>query len=161
VGEELADVVDDDDHVVRVASRSEIRAHNLLHRGVFVVCRDQGGRVYVHRRTPTKDIYPSTYDVTVGGLVIAGESYESAAKRELMEELSIEPPLRYVDRYLFEAPGLRFFGAVFETVCDGTVTPDPAEIAWGGFLFVDEIRTKLDEWPFAAGVREFFERYIG
>ena len=36
-----------------------------------------------------KDVYPSYYDVAVGGVVGAGESYDDGAQRELAEELGI------------------------------------------------------------------------
>lgn len=56
--DELADVVDEDDRVVGRAGRSEIRARNLLHRGVAILCRNSRGEIYVHRRTDTKDVFP-------------------------------------------------------------------------------------------------------
>ena len=38
--------------------RSRMRAENLRHAATAVVVRDPLGRVYVHRRTDTKDVYP-------------------------------------------------------------------------------------------------------
>jgi isopentenyldiphosphate isomerase len=83
--------VDERDEVVGTAPRGEIRAGNLLHRGVAILVQNPTGDVYVHRRTPTKDLFPGMYDMVVGGMVAAGESYEEAARRELSEELGVEP----------------------------------------------------------------------
>ena len=47
------------------------------------------GRIFVHRRTPTKLVFPSLYDMFVGGVVGAGESYDDAALREAEEELGV------------------------------------------------------------------------
>src|SRR5262245_30054790 len=102
--EELVDVVDTDDRVVRRVSRAEMRRDNLLHRAVYLLVWNGRDELFVHRRTPTKDVYPGYYDVTVGGVVGAGESYDEAARRELAEEVGIADAvltplfaLRYAD----------------------------------------------------------------
>jgi RimJ/RimL family protein N-acetyltransferase len=51
--------------------------------GAFV--RDDMNRVYVHRRTPDRRVYPGVWDV-VGGHLDAGEAPEQALARELEEE---------------------------------------------------------------------------
>src|SRR4051794_41342881 len=50
-----------------------MRAQNLRHAATGVVVRDPYGRIYVHRRTATKDVYPAHWDFTAGGGVLAGE----------------------------------------------------------------------------------------
>ena len=103
--DELVDVVDEDDRVLRRATRAEMRRANLLHRAVYILVRSSRGELFVHRRTTTKDVYPGYWDVTVGGVVGAGEDYDIAARRELAEEIGvacddIEPlfAVRYEDR---------------------------------------------------------------
>src|SRR4029450_8207738 len=86
-GDELMDVVDDLDRVVGRATRREVRRRRLLHRFSSVLCRDEAGRIYVHRRADDKDVYPGMYDMTAGGVLAAGETYLEAARRELAEEL--------------------------------------------------------------------------
>jgi hypothetical protein len=44
-----------------------MRVENLLHAATAVVVRDGAGRVYVHRRTPIKDVYPGRRDFASGG----------------------------------------------------------------------------------------------
>jgi len=70
-GDELMDVVDDQDRVVGQATRREVRRRRLLHRFASVLCRDPAGRIYVHRRTDDKDVYPGMYDMTAGGVLAA------------------------------------------------------------------------------------------
>lgn len=74
--------------VTGAAPRSLVRARNLPHAATAVLLRDGGGRVYVHRRTDTKDVYPGMHDVWAGGVVPAGEDPDAAA-RELTEELGV------------------------------------------------------------------------
>ena len=71
------------------APRSVVRRDNLRHAATAVVVRDPYGRVYVHRRTDTKDVYPGLLDFCCGGVVQAGEDPAAAARRELAEELGV------------------------------------------------------------------------
>lgn len=87
--DEILDIVDENDEVVGQAPRGEATARGLRHRCVFIEARDAEGRLFVHRRTPTKLVFPSHYDMFVGGVVGAGESYDEAALREAEEELGV------------------------------------------------------------------------
>src|SRR5262245_22724401 len=91
-GDELVDLVDGENKVIGWTTRREIRAKNLLHLGVGILCRNSRGEIYVHRRTITKDVFPGMYDMFVGGVVGKGESYPDAARREILEELGIKGP---------------------------------------------------------------------
>jgi len=86
---ELVDVVDEEDRVLRVATRAEVRAQRLRHRSVFVAVQHPDGRLLVHRRSDAKDLWPGRWDVAVGGVVGAGERYDDAAVRELAEEIGV------------------------------------------------------------------------
>ena len=86
---EWVDVVDADDRVVRTVPRSEMRRDRLRHRAVFVAVLDGTGRVLVHRRSESKDVWPGWLDIAVGGVVTSGETYEQAVRRELAEEIGV------------------------------------------------------------------------
>ena len=88
-GEELVDIVDEQDQVIQTVPRRVMRSERLRHRAVFIAILDGEGRLLVHRRSPLKDVWPSWCDIAVGGVVGAGESYQDAAYRELAEEVGI------------------------------------------------------------------------
>lgn len=48
------------------------------------------GRLLVHRRSDLKDLWPGRWDLAVGGVVAAGETYDEAARREVAEEIGID-----------------------------------------------------------------------
>ncbi len=52
-----------------------------------VVIHPQTGCILLQKRRPDKDIQPGKWDTAVGGHLDAGESFETAARRELAEEL--------------------------------------------------------------------------
>src|SRR3954466_10046349 len=102
-GGELVDVIDEAGRTVAVVPRREMRARRLPHRCVYVLVFNARGELFIHLRTPTKDVNPSRWDVTVGGVRAAGEDFDEGARREAAEELgvAVEPerlfPFRYED----------------------------------------------------------------
>ena len=88
-GDELVDIVDADDQVIATVPRREMRARRLRHRAVYALIQASDGRVLVHQRSHTKDIRPGAWDMAVGGVVGAGESYDEAIVRELAEEIGV------------------------------------------------------------------------
>ncbi|SDM87159.1 NUDIX hydrolase [Streptomyces wuyuanensis] len=169
--EEILDIVDENDEVVGRAPRGEAYARGLRHRAVFVLARDAGGRVFVHRRTPTKLVFPSLYDMFVGGVVGAGESYDDAALREAEEELGVFGLPRPVPlfKFLYEAPAPAHAGgpepvwhtwwsAVYEVRCELPVRPQAEEVAWHRFLSESELEARLTEWEWVPDGLAAYER---
>ncbi|MFI8514389.1 NUDIX hydrolase [Streptomyces sp. NPDC085460] len=156
VRDEVLDVVDEQDRVIGQAPRGEVYARGLIHRCTFIRVRDAEGRIFVHRRTPSKLVFPSLYDLFVGGVVGAGESYDDAALREAEEELGVSglPRPDFLFRFLYDSGGVagKWWSAVYEVRCDLPVRPQPEEVAWHAFLTEDELRARL---PGAAGAWEW------
>ena len=158
--EELVDLIDRDDRVIGRKTRRTVRAENLLHRGVGILCTNAAGKIYVHKRTTTKDVFPGMYDMFVGGVVTAGESYEEAAKRELAEELGIAGPTpEYLFHHLYWGPRNRSLVAVYSVEWNGPIRHQASEISWGQFCSLEEITNKLEEWSFVPDGLEIFQAY--
>ncbi|MFF5976286.1 NUDIX hydrolase [Streptomyces sp. NPDC012769] len=160
--DELIDVVDEDDRVTGQLPRGEVYARGLIHRCAFIQVRDAQGRVFVHRRTPTKLVYPSLYDMFVGGVVGAGESYDDAALREAEEELGVSGLPRPVPllKFLYDSGGVagKWWSAVYEVRCDLPVDPQVEEVAWHAFLPEEELAARLDEWEWVPDGLAAYER---
>ncbi|MFF8832820.1 NUDIX domain-containing protein [Streptomyces sp. NPDC015131] len=160
--EEILDVVDENDEVVGRLPRGEVYARGLRHRCVFVLARDAEDRVFVHRRTASKLVFPSRYDMFVGGVVGAGESYDEAALREAEEELGVRGLPRPVPlfRFLYEDGGGRgsWWSAVYEVRCELPVEPQAEEVAWGAFLPEAEVVARLGDWAWVPDGLAAYER---
>ncbi len=147
--EELVDLIDEQDRVIGWARRRRVRALNLLHRGVGIVCRNSAGAVYVHRRTRTKDVFPGVYDMFVGGVVGSGESPDAAAAREIAEELGIVGPRpERIGQYLYLGPLNRSLVTLFRVTYDGEIRHQEEEIDWGTWMRDEELDTLIAEQPF-------------
>ncbi|TQE38049.1 NUDIX domain-containing protein [Streptomyces ipomoeae] len=162
--DEILDIVDENDQVIGQAPRGEVYARGMRHRVVFVLVRDGEGRIFVHRRTPTKLVFPSLYDLFVGGVVGAGESYDAAALREAEEELGVSGLPRPVPLFKFlydDGAGGSWWSAVYEVRCEVAVEPQVEEVDWYGFLSEAEVERRLGEWEWAPDGRAAWERLRG
>ena len=160
--EELVDVIDADDRVVRTVTRAEMRASNLRHRTTFVLVRSPRGEVYVHRRTETKDVYPGLHDVFFGGVVSAGETFDEAAARELAEEagiVGVSLRFRFLADYRDDRSDQRC--AVYDVEWDGSIVLQKEEVAWGDWVDLDRAIAMLDEVPFVPDGAVMFHRWLG
>jgi isopentenyldiphosphate isomerase len=161
--QELVDVIDESGRVVAVVTRSEMRSRRLPHRCVYILVFDSSGRLFLHQRSPTKDIYPSYWDVCVGGVLSSGESFDDGAGRESREELGVdlelEPlfPFRYADdRSVVQAHAYR-------AIHDGPFTLQREEIVSGRFVAGREFAELLAKVPFCPDGLEVwaaFQRHI-
>ncbi len=89
MADELIEIVNDNDEVVRTMFRSEAARLNLLNfRAIYIWLVNSKGQLYVPIRARHKKLYPGGYDFSVAGQVSVGESYEDALRREVMEELN-------------------------------------------------------------------------
>ncbi|MCC5475052.1 NUDIX hydrolase [Streptomyces barringtoniae] len=159
--DEILDIVDEHDRVIAQYPRGEAYARKLRHRCVFVQARDAAGRLFVHRRTATKLVFPALYDMFVGGVVGAGESYDEAALREAEEELGVTglPRPAYLFKFLYDdGAGKSWWSAVYEVRCELPVRPQAEEVQWHDFLPEEEVERRLGDWEWVPDGLAAYER---
>jgi isopentenyldiphosphate isomerase len=139
---ELIDLIDDEGRTIGVVTRQEMRARRLPHRSTYVLVFDRQGRMFVHLRTPTKDVYPSHWDVTIGGVMLAGESWEQGVAREIREELGIDATAELLFPFRYQDPSVVVHGMVYRLVHDGPFQLQAEEIVRGEFM----TPAQLDAW---------------
>jgi isopentenyl-diphosphate delta-isomerase type 1 len=149
--DELFDVVDADDRVTGQAPRREVHARGLRHRAVHVMVHDHDGRLFLQRRSPTKDTFPDCWDSSCTGHVDAGEDYLTAAWRELGEELGWHDralPLRPVLKFAASPEtGHEFIEVFVLGPLAGPFVLHPEEISDGRWVVPSELDTLLRESP--------------
>ncbi len=161
---ELFDVVDERDQVIDRLPRAVVHARKLLHRAVHIFVFDDAGRMYVQLRSATKDEYPNCFTSSCSGHVDAGEDYDTAAIRELREELGlvvdgvVTSSARPMDASTAKSlTRLQKFPAGENTSWEHTVLyrmqtstplqPDLEEIAGGDFHMLAEIEKDIANQP--------------
>lgn len=141
-GEERVDLVDEDDRVLEVVTRAEMRARGAAarHRACYVAVVTSDDRLVVHRRADWKDVYPGWWDVCFGGVLDAGEGWDAAARRELREEAGIdaEPELIGTDRW--SAADVTLNARIYRVVHDGPCSFDDGEVVEVATVPLHEVR---------------------
>ena len=81
--DEYLDLVDENDNVIGKEKRSIVYSKGLNNfRVVNLFIVNSEGKIWIPRRGPHKRIFPSALDMSMGGHVDSGETYEQAFKRE-------------------------------------------------------------------------------
>jgi len=163
MSEELFDVVDDQDRVLRQAPRSQVHAEHWLHRASHIFVFNSRGELLIHRRSASKDECPLKYTSSASGHVSAGEDYGIAAVRELQEELGLQSPLEFLA--IIPAQGAETsyeHSGLYRTMTDDPPCFDPGEILSGEFLTLTEISNRLALAPqdFTPCFRVLFAWYV-
>ncbi len=139
-GEEIVQIVDRENSEVEALPRCIMRQQGLIHRASYILVFNDQEELFLQKRSAGKDLYPSCWDVAAGGVVLAGESYEESAARELAEELGVEgvqcSPL--FDQY-FEEEDNRVWGRIFSCTHNGPFRLQEEEVAYGCFMTVPAI----------------------
>jgi len=135
--DELLDIVDATDAVIGQNWRSVLYQEGACNfRVVNAFLKNSAGRLWIPRRSVKKRIFPLCLDMSMGGHVSSGESYEDAFTRELMEELNIyvrQIEHRVLGKLSPYQHGVSAFMIVYEMCSDMTPeynTDDFCEFFW-------------------------------
>lgn len=158
--DELVDVIDAAGNTIAVVTRREMRERRLPHRCTYVLVFNARGDLFIHLRTATKDVYPSHWDVCIGGVLAAGETFAQGVKREIREELGIDAdaaelfPVRYVDAATFA------HGMAYRLTHDGPFQLQVEEIVRGEFMPVENVLERMKREPFCPDGVLVLQRYL-
>ncbi len=157
--DEIVQIVDRKNRITGSCPRSVMRAERHIHRACYILVFNKKGELFVQKRTVGKDIYPGYWDVAAGGVVLAGESYQEAAERELGEELGVTGmPLTFLFDKYYEDRDNRVWGRVYTCIHDGPFRLQAEEIDCGRFMGMDQALTLCRTEPFTPDGVELVQR---
>jgi isopentenyldiphosphate isomerase len=166
VNDEIVALYDPSDGAGRVtgtAPRSHVRRENLPHAATCVVVRRPDGRVLVHRRSAGKDLWPGLLDCAIGGVVLAGETPEHTATRELAEEIGVDDAglhLEVLLRDWYRDDVTWYLASVYRAVWDRGVRFVDGEVADAWWEAPDAVAAALADpaSPFVPDTRALLKR---
>ena len=149
-GSEMLPVIDENGIVTAQATRAYCHSGSrLLHPVVHLHIIDRFSRIFLQKRSMTKDLCPGMWDTAVGGHVTYGEGVEEALYREASEELGLTAfnPI-YLGTDLYETERDREFVVIYAAVGNFTLSPSNAEVSEGRWWTLDEIDSNLGKSVF-------------
>ena len=157
------DIVNEKDEVIGKELKSKKLNLGFISRVVSIIIQDPEGKFIICKRGSHKKIDADKYDLSAFGNVDAGENYEEAASRELIEELGIECPLVMLDKFYQENEhnGKKF--RIFCGVFLGNTNQKPKlchEVVSFRKMTFQEIKKEIEETPdkFCQGFRNDFNQ---
>ena len=92
--DELIDILDErtGEKIGKTISKKEAHKNGTWHGSIHILIVNLNhDKTLLQKRCEFKDLYPNTWDIAVGGHISAGENDITSAKRELEEELGLNP----------------------------------------------------------------------
>lgn len=146
--QELLDIINRKDGVIGQDTKENKFKKGLISRNVAIFILDDDKKLLITKRSSQKESFPNRYDLAACGNVKAGESYEDAAKREVIEELSIECDLKFLNKVFNEFKEddktIKYFTGIFLGYFSGEVKLSD-ELVELKRLSVEEVEKLINE----------------
>lgn len=158
---EMLPIIDTTGRVVEQAPRQFCHsARKPLHPVVHLHIIDRDGRIYLQKRSATKDLLPNCWDTAVGGHVSYGEYIAEALVREAGEELGLVDfnPVA-LESYIYESDREREMIFAFATVGNFLLDPDNSEVEDGRYWSQREIEHNLGRGVFTPNFESEYLRF--
>lgn len=148
-GDELLDLVNDNDEVIGTILRSEsdrlVRESLGYVRAVDMFIQNDKGELWIPTRTLHKRIAPGGLDFSVGGHVGSGETYDETVLRETQEEINVTlDPAKLTLVKKFPPAETPYFRAVYLYRMNETPVFNPDDFTSAEWLTPAELIAKLD-----------------
>jgi len=130
-----------------------------LHPVVHLHIIDRMGRIYLQKRSMSKDLLPGYWDTAVGGHVTYGEQALESLYREAAEELGLHGfnPI-FLDSYVYQTQRDSEFVLIFAMVGHPELDPDNAEVSEGKWWTVAEIDAAMGKGVLTPNFESEFSR---
>ena len=158
--EEQNEVIDKQGNTIAIVSRKEIKEKKLRHKTAFIILKNSKHQYFIAQRSRTKKTYPLKWAFGAGGGVMAGESFDTAAVRELKEELNISEKVNYLFDFPFDSEEIHYLAKVYETVFDKEVIIDTREYEQGKWANEKEIFDMEKKGEFCPDSILYFKKYL-
>ena len=160
-------IVDENNNEVGTAARTDAVQQGLWHRIVVVLVFNSKGEMYIQQRSHNAPSSPGLWDHSAAGHVDAGENPEQAARRELREELGINPDnITFISEYKTQRTVddkiYNRYWYLFTCTYDGDIHIDEDEVIDGKFVAIEWLNNELvtANEKYTDGIVKSFQVYM-
>ena len=159
--------VDADDKIIGSGSISNAVENGIIVRIARIFLTNSKNELLIQKRSPTVRSVPNRWDQTAAGHVDADESFDTAAARELQEEMGITGvELNLLTKYYTEETDEELtkkrFNAIYTGVYNGEVSIDHDEVSDYAWVSQESLvnRMKSDPNEYTDGFVEAYNKYL-
>ena len=149
MNDEYLDLVNKQDEVIGKKLRSEVYAEGLSNfRVVNAFIVNSEGKLWLPRRGAHKRIFPLCLDMSMGGHVESGETYDQSFIRETSEELNIDTnttPWKILGHLTPHNDNVAAFMNVYEIQSNKAPNYNPNDYIEFSWLTPQELFKKIEE----------------
>ena len=156
---EYLDTVNEEDEVIGKEERRSAKYTERRHRIVHVFLFDHDGRMALQLRAASVSYMPNAWCTSACGHVSAGEDYDTAAKRELIEEAGIEVPLQHFAKDLYDETHMAML-ASYKGEADGPFFPGTPDVAKIEFFNLEQIKDMIKREKFHPETLFLLKKYF-
>lgn len=146
--------IDSKGRVLGRRTRAESHERGLIHRAVHVVVLDHKHRIFVKKRSQSKDMFSGQWETSVGGHVTYGDNTRETAARELEEELGIVEKPIYLRRFRYRGEEEKENITFFYVVTGKKLKLNRSEATKGEYFTIHELEKALTRRTFVDGAED-------
>jgi len=162
-------LVDKKDRIIgRETKEKSHEGKGILHRAFSVLVFNKKGQILLSQRSGFKKLWPFFWDNTCSSHPLKGQSYVSAGRKRLKEELGFTCPLKLVDKFYYQA---RYKNVGSENEICALLTgkcnpkkikPDPKEIKNWEWVDIKDFQNDLkkNSRKYTPWLKIGFEKYL-
>jgi isopentenyldiphosphate isomerase len=143
--------VDDQDRPIGTGTKKEAREKGIRHRVSRVILINAKKELLISQRALHLRSNPGLWSVSAAGHVDAGESYETAAYREMKEEIGVENVVLKEIAYVYTEDANvdkpKQFAKIYQGLYDGDVTLNPKEVSDSRWISMSELQEWIQHKP--------------
>ncbi len=136
--------VDENDREIGTIRRSEAHSGGMkIHRAIWIIVYNETQEIFLQKRSQTKDTDPGIWNISVGGHLSAGQTYEEAAHREFREELGVDAGIILLGKDILQYPNQREIDVTYKAIHNGPFKLHKQEIESGTFIKLQDLQNKI------------------
>jgi isopentenyldiphosphate isomerase len=119
-----------------------------------VVVLDPRRRIFIKKRSKSKDMFPDQWETHVGGHVTYGDNTRQTASRELEEELGIVEKPVYLGRFRYRGKEEKENITFFYVVTAKKLKLNRSEATRGEYITMRQLEKALSQRTFVDGTQD-------
>ncbi len=168
VAKNLVVAVDKNNRKIKLVDKLEAHLNDgILHRAIMVFIFNSQGDLLIQKRSAEKMLWPNFWDSTCATHPFDRESFEECSQRRLQEELGFTCPLKYLDKFFYQARyknigSEREVCAVLIGFYSGKIKPNKKEVSQTKWIGFSELLKRIKDKPeqFAPWLKISLEKFL-